>query len=210
MLQLAYMKHFTNPLSIFAHDELLGIPTRDDGLALISSPAFAPAVEAIHARLFAASGSQPQNDGDGRPQTAEALLNAVSAARTEFRRQTRRLRAAFTVARIAERVALSDAMHGLVNGKNVDGRAPRLDSLEALSAIVRQRGGSQVRYVCMAVRYVPRPVTLVFALLTRGAENSRQLSCARCCRNCTRSGMGWRAPWSEEKRRTRAYGSSRC
>ncbi|KAI1792398.1 origin recognition complex subunit 3 N-terminus-domain-containing protein [Ganoderma leucocontextum] len=152
MLQLAYMKHFSNPLSIFVDDELIGTTPHDARRALMSSAGFAPVVDAAHARLLAASESQSQGDEDGRPQTADELLSAVSAARTEFRRQARRLRIAFTVARIAERVALSDATHGLVNGKNVEGRAARLDSLEALSAILRQRGSSQVRYVCMAVR----------------------------------------------------------
>ncbi|PIL29205.1 hypothetical protein GSI_09254 [Ganoderma sinense ZZ0214-1] len=145
MLQLAYMKHFSIPLSIFAHDE------RDAGRALTSSAGFAPVVDAVHARLLAASGSQPQNDGGGRPQTAEELCGAVCAARMEFQRQTRRLRVAFTVARIAERVALSDGTQGPVNGKAVDGRGSRLDSLGTLSAILRQRGSSQVRYVCLAV-----------------------------------------------------------
>ncbi len=191
MLQLAHMKHFSNPLSVFIDDELLTV--RDTGLALISSAGFAPIVDALHARLLAASGSQPQGNGVGRPQTAEELFSAVSGAHTEFMKQTRRLRVAFTVARIAERVALADATHGLVNGKAVNGRGSRLDSLEALSPILRQRGSSQVRYVCMAVRYVCRPKTPVFALLSTRIENSLQSSYARYCRNCTRSGMGWRA-----------------
>ena len=166
MLQLAYMKHFSIPLSIFVHHE------RNAARALASHAGFASVVDAVHARLLAASGTQPQGDGDGRrPQTAEELFGAVSNARTEFRRQTRRLRVAFTVARIAERVALSDATHGLVNGKAADGRGSRLDSLEALSAILRQRGSSQVRYVCMAVRYVLLVRAAIF-VVNSGVENS--------------------------------------
>ncbi len=62
----------------------------------------------------------------------------------------RRMRVAFAFARIAERVALGDA--SAMNGMGAEARVSRLDSLEALSAVLRGRVSSSVKYVCMAVR----------------------------------------------------------
>ena len=117
MIQLAYMKHFSQPLSALVHDEILR-PTSSD--TENASPAL---LAALHARLLAASGSQVQAGED-----ETALLSTVSAARAAFHRTTSRLRVAFACARIAERIALGDAAHATANGKSAEGRNARLDS----------------------------------------------------------------------------------
>ncbi|TBU43716.1 origin recognition complex subunit 3 N-terminus-domain-containing protein [Dichomitus squalens] len=155
MLQLAHLKHFSsNPLSTLVHDELLGTTLHRAGRTLTSSAGLALLVDALHARLLAASESRPQSqrNRDARPQTADELLAAVSGARTVFLTQARRLRVAFAVARIAECVALGEAPQGVPSGKSAEGRGMRLDSMEMLSSLLRGRGSSQVRYVCMANR----------------------------------------------------------
>ena len=170
MLQLAHLKHFSaNPLSTLVHDEPFSAVPHHAARALESYAAFAPLVEALHARLLAASESQTQsqNNGSTRPQTAHELLAAVFNARTALLSQARRLRVAFAVARIAERVALGEAPHGTVSAKSADGRGARLDSLDMLSAILRGRGSSQVRYVCMAVRYASMDVRSLEMLAER-------------------------------------------
>ncbi|KAI0753293.1 origin recognition complex subunit 3 N-terminus-domain-containing protein [Daedaleopsis nitida] len=144
MLQLSHLKHFTNTLSVFVRTEALGLAPED----VLASPL----ADAIHTRLLAA---QSPNHVDDRPQNASGLLDAVSEARTAFRKHARRMRVAFAVARIAERVALGDASGPPVTGMGASGSNTRLDSMESLSAVLRGRTRSQVRYACMAVKKLP-------------------------------------------------------
>lgn len=141
--QLAHLKHFSHPLSLFVHHELLGAASPHDAARRLTPQT----ADAVHTRLLAA---QSQARLDARPQNARELLDAVSTARVAFRKKMRRMRVAFAFARIAERVALGDA--SAMNGMGAEARVSRLDSLEALSAVLRGRVSSSVKYVCMAVR----------------------------------------------------------
>ncbi|TFK94352.1 hypothetical protein K466DRAFT_642285 [Polyporus arcularius HHB13444] len=146
MLQLVHMKHFTLPLSIFVHNSLLGESSpRNAERVLGSSPAFHSVADALHAHLLASS-------ADARPQTATQVLDYVTTARAAFHRAARRMRVAFTIARIAEHVALGESSNMLLGGRSAEGRAARLDGLKMLGAVLRGQAHSQVRYVCMAVR----------------------------------------------------------
>ncbi|KAI0364702.1 hypothetical protein BV20DRAFT_1039250 [Pilatotrama ljubarskyi] len=167
LTKLTYMKHFTQPLSIFTHDEQLGKASISSAEARLTSPEFHPLVEALQVRLLAASFSATQSRaGSSTPtsprkprgtapphewhgSTAAELLQCVSRARSAFREQTRRFRIAFAVACIAERLSLSISS---TNGGRATGSERRLESIETLSAVLRGRASDRIRYVCMAVR----------------------------------------------------------
>ncbi|EIW58150.1 uncharacterized protein TRAVEDRAFT_71854 [Trametes versicolor FP-101664 SS1] len=171
---LLHMKHFTQPISLFSREELLGELDVDHAEhKLNSEPELQALIEGLQLRLFAttlaAARTREGSSAPGTPRktngaihenrwhanTAGELLECVSRARVAFHKHARRMRVAFAVACIAERVALGPApVH--VN-KGGEGDNARLDSLEMLSAVLRGRAGNQVRYVCMAVRKLPLP-----------------------------------------------------
>ena len=127
------------------HNQSLGVATSDDAEAALT-PQLA---DAVQTRLLVA---QERERINVRPQNARELLDSVSTARVSFQRSVRRMRVAFAFARIAERISLSDVQGALIIRKGAG--AHGLDSLDTLSAVLRGRMSSQVRYVCMAVRYV--------------------------------------------------------
>ncbi|KAI0672417.1 hypothetical protein C8Q78DRAFT_1188445 [Trametes maxima] len=150
LLQLAHMKHFTQPLSVFVNAEqtttvLSHLETHQTPPAHTSS-----LLQALQVRLLAsASQTAPSRSGS-------ALREHIARAHAEFRRHARRLRVAFAVGRLAERIALGDAPAG--HAKSAESSSSgRLNSLEALSSVLRGRASTQVRYVCMAVRKLPLP-----------------------------------------------------
>ncbi|RPD53750.1 hypothetical protein L226DRAFT_469917 [Lentinus tigrinus ALCF2SS1-7] len=147
---LTMLQHFANPLSIFVHDNLLGqTSTHDAERVLGSSSGFSALSDALHARLLASSSQKQTNN---RPQTITQLLGSVSTARAAFHRTARRMRVAFAVARIAERVASDESPNALFSGGGAEARANRLDGLEMLVGVQRSRATSQVHSVCTAVR----------------------------------------------------------
>ncbi|KAL7285667.1 hypothetical protein ACG7TL_000772 [Trametes sanguinea] len=169
LLQLAFMKHFTHPLSLLAAINSRNQMAQLTEDRLRSSSELRPLVEALQVRILAATTPAPQvRSGSGTPGTprkfnriararsedagtARGLLDHVFDARAQFHKAVRRIRVAFAVVRIAERVALGEAQ---ANAKSAD-HAARLDSIGTLSALLRGRAGNQIRYVCMAVRKLP-------------------------------------------------------
>ncbi|KAI0358145.1 hypothetical protein OH77DRAFT_1397737 [Trametes cingulata] len=169
---LAYMKHFTQPLSIFAQVELLGEASLTSAERKLTSPDFHPLVEALQVRLLASSSSSSSSATQTRPssstpssprkldgtasahgwqaRTAAGLLECVTTARSAFRKQARRFRVAFAVACMAEQAALGSTSGS--GARTSGGNGSRLDSMESLSAVLRGRASNQIRYVCMAVR----------------------------------------------------------
>ncbi|KAI0820290.1 hypothetical protein BC628DRAFT_1413209 [Trametes gibbosa] len=180
LLQLAYMKHFTQALTVFTHGQSLGEPSqRQNELKLGSDPQSRTLVDGLQLRLFATApstragsftpASPRKTNGaafadEWRAETAGDLMDCVSRARVAFHKNARRMRVAFTIAGIAERVALGAPQ--TQSGRNVEGTNVRFDSLEMLSAAMRGRSGSQIRYVCMAVRKLslPKIRTLLYEL----------------------------------------------
>lgn len=146
------MKHFVHPLSIFVHDALLGTASLHDAEEALTSSACTQIAEALHARLLAVPPPPTSSDVGKPPQSAHDLLACVTSCRATFQSCARRMRVAFAVARIAEHISLGDTSSPISNGRSIEGRSGRLDSLDMLSAVLRGRAGSQVRYVCMAVR----------------------------------------------------------
>ena len=147
--QLVHMKHFSQPLTVFVHNELLGKPSLRDAERLMSSNDFHSILDEFHARILTPLDSATPGAVARRPQNTRELFGYVSNARSEFRQHLQRIRIAFAVARTAERVALGEA-HG--HTKSADNRGARIDSLDTLSALLRGRAESQVHYVCLAVK----------------------------------------------------------
>ena len=143
------MKHFSLPLTIFTQDELLGTTSRRQAeRTLSSSPTLQPALSELQARLLSTA---PSADTP-HPRNTQELFAYISTARDSFQHRARHLRTAFAIARLAERVALGEAPVVSAAVAGIDGRGARLDSLGALSTLLRGRAGPQVHYVCMAVK----------------------------------------------------------
>lgn len=144
------MKHFSQPLSVFVQNELLGGTTVRDAEQAIISPSLQSLVDTLHHRVFMKLQDHEQGSAQA-PQNPGELLACISSSRVSFHRCARRMRTAFAVARIAERIALGDAPQDTVLGHTAEGRAIRFDSLDALSVVLRGRADSRMEHICMAV-----------------------------------------------------------
>ncbi|OBZ66967.1 Origin recognition complex subunit 3 [Grifola frondosa] len=141
MLQLAYMRHFDEPLTCFASDELLGTTSLSLAASKLQSPASRPFLDSLHTRIVLASNPDAIAGTDGAPPRAPdaaQLLTEVSAAHTEFRRRARGMRIALRVARIVQRVGLGH------QGTRKD-RDVHMDDLEMLSLVLRGRVARELR-----------------------------------------------------------------
>ncbi|KII85810.1 hypothetical protein PLICRDRAFT_56289 [Plicaturopsis crispa FD-325 SS-3] len=87
ILQLAYMKHFDEPLAVLAADSLLGTPSIGAAIQKLQDPSSTPFLESLVARL-----QLPSPD-------AQDVIAAVDDARAQFRSKARRSAVAFQVMR---------------------------------------------------------------------------------------------------------------
>ncbi|KAH9910496.1 uncharacterized protein BXZ73DRAFT_58354 [Epithele typhae] len=140
---LAHMKHFAQPLTVFADED---VARQVEPLS--SSPDFASTLGELHTRLLPPT-AQDESTPLPRPETFNGLLERVSGAHAAFAQNARRVRVGFAVARLAERVALGETPQ---SSSRTAANGNRLGMLEALSDVLRGRVDSQVRYVCVAVK----------------------------------------------------------
>ncbi|KAI0267313.1 origin recognition complex subunit 3 N-terminus-domain-containing protein [Gloeopeniophorella convolvens] len=131
ILQVAHMKHFDEPLTVFVRDELLGT-----SFAFLSS-------------LLSWS-LDPQNvgsNGDSWPISAPAgLLDSVAGAREEFRSRLRRSKFAFGIMRRVQSVMLGFGYRSAEANKT---------PLEMMSACLKGELGREGRYLGTMTRKLP-------------------------------------------------------
>ncbi|KAL6306948.1 origin recognition complex subunit 3 N-terminus-domain-containing protein [Sparassis latifolia] len=206
VLQLAHMKHFTEPLALLTHQPAM----RDEAL---QSPASRPFLFALYTRLRAHS-LVPNTDPNvpfGSPNSqntsasVSALLAAISAAHITFRRATRRLRHAFAAMMAVQRALAADGggagVPGIVNGfkgkeperpvheigaRNGMGAKEGLETLDLMCAVLRGRAGREVRYLTAAIGKLSsrklRIVLQALLALFTGVEDEKHELEAVCTR----------------------------
>lgn len=139
ILQLAHLKHFDEPLTIFVQDEQLDSPSAKLAFKKLSDSKAAAFVSSLFSWSF---GSQElASDEEGWPvKDVTGLLASVAEARTDFRSRLRRLKFAFGMLRKVHEVMLS-------LGYRVTGS--EMTSLEMLSASLK--GGLEQDLTTLAI-----------------------------------------------------------
>jgi origin recognition complex subunit 3 len=105
ILQLAHLKHFDEPLTIFVQDELLDTSSAERAIKKLSDPKTATFLVSLFSwgfgpqELSSNKVGWPVNDVAG-------LLASIAEARTNFRSRLRRLKVAFGVIRKVQKVML--------------------------------------------------------------------------------------------------------
>ncbi|KAH9829557.1 origin recognition complex subunit 3 N-terminus-domain-containing protein [Rhodofomes roseus] len=127
VLQLAHMKHFTEPLTVLADASSDAHPSLTDESAR-------PFVSALALRLQRSTDSAPDD-----------LLDAVQSARAAFHRKARELRVALAAAEAARRIGQMAGAHSVEEE----------DALQFARAVLRGRVEKEVRYLGMVVRKLP-------------------------------------------------------
>ena len=192
-LQLAHLKHFDEPLSIFTQDERLDTSSAEHAIEKLSDPKAATFLISLFSWAFGPQ--ELASNEDGWPVNDVAgLLASVADARADFRSRLRRLKLAFGVMRKVQKVMMLDLGY---RGAGSD-KTP----LEMMSASLRGGLAREGKYLGMMTRSVshvffafipsPPPLQTRFRVLLKSAGGERAGSCPAkssrsCCANCARS-----------------------
>ncbi|KAG2082079.1 origin recognition complex subunit 3 N-terminus-domain-containing protein [Suillus cothurnatus] len=142
ILQLAHMKHFEEPLSVFVPTQALG-RSKDAERVLLTPDAF-PFLDALFARVHESTLIAPaEHASSWRSATVDSLLSSVETARDTFRMRAKLLRVAF---RLLLRVRQFMLIHG---HKTVQGDQTVPD---LMCLALRGRLGSVYGHLCSLVR----------------------------------------------------------
>ncbi|CCM05618.1 uncharacterized protein FIBRA_07847 [Fibroporia radiculosa] len=133
ILQLAHIKHFTEPLTAFVHSSDIELNDTTHSF-----------YDALQMRLLhSAVDNQDLLSSDHDPFDADGLLHSVDAARAEFQRKLQRFRAGFCVARTVQQVALEKQKFNRTRSQN---------SLTFASTVLRGRASRDVHYLGLVVK----------------------------------------------------------
>ena len=141
-LQLAHLKHFDEPLSIFMRDERLDTSSAEHAIEKLSDPKAATFLISLFSWAFGPQ--ELASDEDGWPVNDVAgLLASVAKARADFRSRLRRLKLAFGVMRKVQKVMLDLGYRGAGSDKT---------PLEMMSACLRGGLAREGKYLGMMTR----------------------------------------------------------
>jgi len=186
ILQLAHLKHFDEPLTIFVKDERLDTSSTERAVKKLSDPKAAAFLASLFSWSFGpqelASGEEgwPVNDVSG-------LLASVAEARADFRSRLYRLKLTFKMMRTVQKVMLDLGYRSGGTDKT---------PLEMMSASLRgglaREGkylGTMTRSVALHTFCLPAPFLAVrFSQLGGGRTESCQAKSSRLCStSCGRS-----------------------
>ncbi|KAF8128563.1 origin recognition complex subunit 3 N-terminus-domain-containing protein [Boletus edulis] len=129
ILQLAHMKHFEEPLTVFLSEESLASMDLTD-------PGSAPFLNSVHVRVQGSTG----NPTGWRVADIDVLLEFVRSVRLAFQRQSQLLRVAFRLFLVVQNFTTS---LGIKSEKTLP---------ELMCAALRGRLGTSYRYLCRIVR----------------------------------------------------------
>lgn len=221
-LQLAHLKHFDEPLSIFMRDERLDTSSAKHAIEKLSDPKAAIFLGSLFSRAFGPQ--ELASNEDGWPVNDVAgLLASVADARADFRSRLRRLKLAFGMMRKVQKVMLDLGYRGAGSDKT---------PLEMMSASLRGGLAREGKYLGMMTRSAifftfiqPDPCVCSTPRVERAgncpAKSSRSC-CGNCARSSTRSQITWRgftrrdSVWkplpgcSRTRTRTRGEGPTTC
>ena len=143
------MKHFEEPLTVFLYDSSLGLDSVADAVSELEQPDSFGFLDSLLNRLWIDVSDQATLDSirlDEEAPTIESLLEAVSAARTQARRQARNMRVGFQTMYLVRNFMHT---HGY---KTTTGR-PEESALELMTRVVRGRASQDVKYLGLMVKY---------------------------------------------------------
>lgn len=162
ILQLAHLKHFDEPLTVFVQDELLGTPSADLATKKLSDPDAAAFLTSLFSWSFGPQdlashdGSWPVNDVAG-------LLASVAEARKGFLSRLRRLKLAFGMMRKVQQAMLDLGYRGAETDKT---------PLEMMSASLRGGLSREGKYLGTMTKSVlppfPFPPPRSYSVRTQG------------------------------------------
>ncbi|KIK98892.1 hypothetical protein PAXRUDRAFT_823391 [Paxillus rubicundulus Ve08.2h10] len=130
-LQLAHMKHFEDPLTIFLVDETAGWDHRDPSLFAF--------LDSVFARVHSSS-LIPDNSMEWLNQGLDELLASVRTARAAFQKRSKLLRVSFQLFLLVQRFMIS-------LGHKSDKTLPEL-----MCGALRGRLGNSSKYLCTMVK----------------------------------------------------------
>ena len=171
-LQLAHLKHFDEPLSIFMRDERLDASSAKHAIKKLSDPKAATFLISLFSCAFGPQ--ELASDENGWPVNDVAgLLASVADARADFRSRLRRLKLAFCVMRKVQKVMLDLGHRGARSDKT---------PLEMMSASLRGGLAREGKYLGMMTRsanhvfYVIPPPNPILCRSTPAGGTRRKLS----------------------------------
>jgi origin recognition complex subunit 3 len=176
ILQLAHLKHFDEPLTVFVQDELLGTPSVDLATKRLSDPDAAAFLTSLFSwsfgpqELASHDGSWPVNDVAG-------LLASVAEARKGFLSHLCQLKLAFGMMRKVQQVMLDSGYRGAETDKT---------PLEMMSASLRGGLSREGKYLGTMTKSVfpPFPFPPPGFLLCACSGSCLEKSSGHCCRSC--------------------------
>jgi|SRR6267142_6445 len=183
ILQLAHLKHFDEPLTIFVQDELLDTSSAELAIRKLSDPKAAAFLVSLFSWGFGPQELAPNKDGWPVNDVA-GLLASIAEARTNFRSRLRRLKVAFGVMRKVQKVMLDLGYRSAGSDK-----CP----LEMMSASLRgglAREGKYLGTMTRSVAPLRCPTKLESVFLTSAGEragNCPEKSSRFCFGSCGRS-----------------------
>ncbi|KAI0060018.1 hypothetical protein BV25DRAFT_1828445 [Artomyces pyxidatus] len=144
ILQLAHMKHFDEPLTIFVRDELLGTKSITSAAEALSTPDCFAFLDTLLA-WSTDPHTVTNNTGWGNTDVS-ALLLAVREARVQFQTKLRGIKLAFGILRTVQRVMLSFGYRSAETDKSL---------LELMSAAMKGQLEREGKYLGMMTKKLP-------------------------------------------------------
>jgi origin recognition complex subunit 3 len=183
ILQLAHLKHFDEPLTIFVQDELLDTSSAELAIRKLSDPKAAAFLVSLLSWGFGPQ--ELASNKDGWPVNDVAgLLASIAEARTNFRSRLRRLKVAFGVMRKVQKVMLDLEYRSAGSEKT---------PLEMMSASLRGGLTREGKYLGTMTRSVTpsrcptKPKSVLLTSAGERAGNCPQKSSRFCFGSCARS-----------------------
>lgn len=163
------MKHFEQPFTVFVHDTTLGEASVNAAISKLERPESFTFLDTLLSRLWTDVADQPTLDSvqlDEESPSIENLLEAISAARIQARRQAQKMRIGFQTMYLVRKFMQTQGYKTTVSGP------PEANALELLSRVVRGRVNKEVKYLGMVVKYVVFSYLFYASVIDTVTENS--------------------------------------
>ena len=163
------MKHFEEPLTVFAHDELLGTSSVNEAAAFLSDPSSFAFLDALLVRTRAAN-LAPSAAGSRDAwldRSVSSLLDAVRRSREQFAAEAVRMRRAYGCIRLVQTWMIAQGYKTAEAAPGNGGSA----ALDIMIKTVKGTVGRDAKYLATMVSYVP--------LVLRGYRLLNSLRCRK-------------------------------
>jgi origin recognition complex subunit 3 len=146
--QIAHIKHFEEPLTILAHDELLGGATSAEAIELLSQPSSFEFLDALLMRVLSFTNTSSGFTPDLANLTIPRVLGLVAEARTQFQHRLLGMQRAYNCLRLLQTWLASQGYKASLNS-SVGGVVP--PALGVMYDILIGRVDKEMKYLGTAV-----------------------------------------------------------